>query len=471
MKKLLAILLLLVCLLTQAAASYSLHLGAGNDRWGLGLVRNDDDQLSYSLKAELEAEQWFMRLDVDGITNRGWREGWRVSDSSVSADVSGFFSGRLDYARFSAGIRWKAFEAGLFSLYAEPALGIALAGNLHTAVMQNLVHSLSSRPELGLEYDWGDAVRLYLHQSLLLRSSFSVLSFEHSSLLLSLEGYAEASYGFSSSEAAAVRLSLDELFSFSLGYQLSQSWSGSATMGLYNEFIKGWYYDFRLNSGLLSLEYTTFLKSNFGYGTIMVDVLGLLDERRWQQENLSLLWGKSFLLGKSYNQLALELPLRAGLALTAGLRSDTGKQYDTAGYPCPRITRNYLMALLGIRYSHPIEALDEWLTPSVSLSAGVFRWQYDRLYNMDAEGVWDTPSAAIGPLYSFILDLEAGLALLPPDLIISGSCNLQIRLSAGLLLLADPTVTTASYWNVSDYLLLGCLIPHYGLALELGFDL
>lgn len=464
--------LLLLVLLSISASPWTpdaLLLGAGNDRWGLGLVRNDDDQLSYSVNAELSAPMWFLSLEIDGITNRGWREGWSVSDSTINADSSGFFSGRIDYASLLAGLRLSAFEGSHYSLFLEPGLGVSLAGDLYSDAVQNLIHRLSDRPELVLSYDF-TGLRPYLYQSLLLRNSLKVAELENSALMLSLDGFAEASYGFTSTEKVSLELSFgssEELLSFSFGYQLNQSCSDSATMSLYSEFINGWYYDLMIKAGALRLEYHTFLKSNFGYGSISVDALSLFSDSRWKQSDLTLHYGKSWMLSRSFNVLSLEVPLKQGLSLAVAMKSDTGKQYDNPDYPDVRLTRNNLLALAGVRYSYELEAIDCWVTPSAKLSAGVLRLQYHELYNMDSTSVASVPYESIGPRYSFVLDGEVSLTILPPGLLRSGSADMQLTLACGLLFLAEPAVLSAAYWDVSD----SSLVPHYDLLLSIGFDL
>ncbi len=56
------------------------YLYTGNDLFNYGISRNDDDQLSYSFDFQVEAPLWFMRFNANGITNRGWRDGWDMTD-------------------------------------------------------------------------------------------------------------------------------------------------------------------------------------------------------------------------------------------------------------------------------------------------------------------------------------------------------------------------------------------------------
>lgn len=494
MKKIRSILLLLLVLLPVFAdnpwAVNSIKLGLGNDKWAYGLSRNDDDQLSYSEHLAIESDRWFIRADLDGITNRGWRTGWDIMDPTVQdLDYQNhFYHGRIDYALLNAGFKWNAFSLRFFNIYIEPSFGVAAAGYMHFDYLQNLIHKISKIHPVDLPYDWGTALKFYPYQSLLVSNNFHIYNFEKSFLSLGIDAYAEASYGFSSSEHILGRLSLQNEYSTylsaSIGYMASQSWTDSSTMELYNRYINGPFAEVIINAGFVSVDYYTFLRNHFGYGRFTVDVMKIFEPSTWVQSDVFYSLGISRMLNITFNETEVGVPvLDTGLSVilknryVAGYPIDSAYEESSDPSHAARLKRAFTSATLGVKYAYPISALKNWLTPYAELSAGMAYWRHDYLFNMNntfGEGDYDlgVPSISTTPAYSFIIDAEIGLTLLPEGVIRMGNTTLQISAFAGAFWVVNSsslTDETYGYFSSSE-LLWGCIIPRFGALASFGFD-
>ncbi len=103
------ILVNLCCIFASSSpwAVKSVNLALGNDKRTYGLSRNDDDQLSFSEHVAIEAQSWYLRANLKGITNRGWKTGWDIRDESISdTSEDDFYSGRLDVTEIRFGLNY-----------------------------------------------------------------------------------------------------------------------------------------------------------------------------------------------------------------------------------------------------------------------------------------------------------------------------------------------------------------------------
>lgn len=487
------LLLLLLAVLPLSAANPwavdSIKLGLGNDKWAYGLSRNDDDQLSYSEHVAIEAERWFLRMDLDGITNRGWRTGWSIYDPAVTDfNLNDFYHGRIDYALINAGLKWDVVFPRLLDIHIEPSIGVAAAGYMHFDFLQNMLHKLTHIHPVELPYDWDNGLYFYPYQSLLISNSLHIHDFEKSFLALGVDLFAEASYGFSSSEHVTGRVSLQNeastYLSLSIGYMASQSWSASSTMELYNRYINGPFAEILINAGFISVDYYTFLSNHFGYGRFTVDVMKIFEPSTWVQSDVSYAMGFSRMLGITFNESEVGFPiLDSGFSLVlknryvAGYPIDSAFEQGSVLSSAARLKRAFTSATVGVKYEYPLQALKKWVAPYGALSAGMAYWRQDYLFNMNyifEEGNEDigVPSISTNPVYNFIIDAEVGLSLMPEGFIRMGNTTLRLSVFAGAFWVVNSSSLTDpwyGYYEASE-LLWGCIVPRFGALASFGFD-
>ncbi len=482
------VLLLSAALLTASAsdnpwAISRVRLGLGNDKWAYGFSRNDDDQLSYSEHIAVESDRWFIRMDFDGITNRGWKRGWDIRDwSKMDEPAESFYNGRLDVAELKAGLRISAFDSDYFSFSISPETGLFLAGYMGFDFLQNTIHKISHIHLVDLPYDWRD-VRVYGYLGADTVSSVKALRLEKSYLSISLDVGAYSAIGFQSTENASLRLSLQndysEFLSVSFGWKWVQEHSPSDTMELYGRYINGPYYSFCIDTGILSLRYFTELTNHFGYAVYSVDAMSFFRKSTWQENDFIYSTGISRMIGMNFNELELELPFTDHLSgvfknrYVAGYPLDPKNEASADPKESGRMKKAYSGYTIGAKYRYPIEAIGSYITPYGEISIGLMDWNISYLVNMIA----GMPIPAVDGLmhsYSFLADAELGLAFLPERLLTAGQSSICFSAFAGLSYVTGREIVTA-YRYISEnheegYRLSDSFLFRFGAMIRIGFD-
>ncbi len=407
----------------------SVKLGLGNDKYAYGLSRNDDDQLSYSEHVYLSADRWFFQVDLDGITNRGWKEGWDIKDSSKEDDGK-LITGRLDVTEVKAGLNFD-FDGKLFSFRLSPKTGFFLSGYTGYDFFQNTIHKMYKIHEVDLPYDYRD-VRFHYYLGGSAAAYTNIYNLGESKLAFSLSGDVYHAFNFESGEKINAKLTLyndfSEILSVTAGWNWVQEHNSSYTMDLYARYINGPYAAYTINTGFFAINYFTELTNHFGYGILSFDVMSLFNPTTWKENNIYFSLGFTNMMGLTYCDQELNYPIVENLSLVFKNRYVAGypinKEFELESIPTTtaRIKQGHSMNTLGLEYEWPIDALKGWLTPYVSLSLGYMRWDLTFLTNM-LEGI-SFPSFSFGysndnqgPDYSFVVDTEAGITLIPEGLI------------------------------------------------------
>ncbi len=130
----------------------------------------------------------------------------------------------------------------------------------------------------------------------------------------------------------------------------------------------------------------------------------------------------------------------------------------------------YSAYTLGAKYRYSF--LNGYLTPYVSMSLGFMKWNLTFLLNMQRESIW--PSYDMGTDFSFALDAEVGLTILPEGLIKADSSTISFTVFTGLSYVTGDFVSTYRHVtsdedlesNIKDNFLF-----RYGAMIRIGFDL
>lgn len=469
---------------TNPWALKSIQLGLGNDKWAYGLSRNDDDQLSYSEHVAISGDRWFFNANLDGITNRGWKTGWDIRNENIEDwEDDSFYNGRIDVTELIAGYRWTPYKSKLLSLDIVPETGLVLAGNMHFEVLQNLIHKISKIHEVSLPYDFDD-VKPYYYLGASTSARLHAYKFEKSEFDIAFNAKVNSAICFESAEDISIKLALEngynDFVSFSFGYKWVQEHNSSPTMELYSRYLNSPYFSYTINTGLLSLRYFSELTNHFGYAIYSVDVMSLMRHPVWTKSDVYYSTGISFLNKMAFSEQELEVYLTphwsgilknryvAGYPVDKAYEKSADLTYDA------RYKQSYSAYTIGAKYRYSF--LNGYLTPYVSMSLGFMKWNVTILLNMLRDSIW--PSMDLGTDFSFALDAELGLTILPEGLIKADSSTIAFTVFTGLSYVTGDFVSDYRYnygesdpidgpvHNIKDNFLF-----RYGAMIRIGFDL
>lgn len=474
----------------------SFKFGLGNDKYAYGLSRNDDDQLSYSEHFTIAAERWYAQVDLDGITNRGWKTGWDIKDSSkIDNNEDDFYNGRIDLTEVKIGYNYTHDFPSLFSLRVSPETGFFLSGYTGYDFFQNTVHKISKIQTVHLPYDRDDITfSYYLGLDVELYTNFYKL--ESSTLALSLGGKVYHAFGFESGEKINSTLTLyndySEILALTLGMNWTQEHNSSPTMELYSRYINSPYAGYTINTGFFALNYYTELTNHFGYAVLSFDFMSLFHPTIWKENDVYFSMGFCNMMGLTYCDQELNWPIGNNLSIVfknryvAGYPVSKGFEKNADLSKIPRIKQGHSMNTIGLEYEIVIPALKNWLTPYVSLSLGYMRWDITMLVNMIKSSI--NPSYTLGfrnndngPDYSFVVDAEAGLTIIPEGLVSFNSTSFTLSVFGGCAFVTGEHV--AGYRKVAETRdetklnegdssdIRNNFLPRWGLTLNFGFDI
>lgn len=500
MKKILSCVLVILILVSSLSASSegeewalsSVKLSIGNDKYAYGLSRNDDDQLSYSEHISLSGERWYVKANLKGITNRGWKKGWDIrNDDVLDDDESHFYHGRLDVTEIMAGLNYSFVLSDRFNVTLSPETGFFLSGYTGYDYLQNLIHRIAKIHRVDLPYDYSD-VRFHYYLGAESNLYWNIASLKSSSLSLVLGASASSAFGFESSEKLTATLTVQndysEILALTFGWNWTREHNASATMELYSRYTSGPYAAYRINTGLFTLDYFTELGNHFGYAVLSADIMSFFHPTLWQENNFYLSMGFAKMIGLKFQEQELNWPLSERWSVVLKNRYVAGYPTDSTGELVEkpdrtiRVKQGHVMDTLGLEFSYPVAALDNWVTPYVSLSLGYMRWDLTILSNMIEAISFPSMNFRYGEGsgkydHSFVCDIEGGVTLIPEGLISFNSCSLTLSLFFGLSYVTGDFVSyyrlTAENRSVAEESIdwKDNFIPRWGLTLNFGFDI
>ena len=471
--------ILIVLMMSSAVAAGDISLSFGNDKYSFGLSRNDDDNLSFLECVRAEWENWHVSADISGYTNRGWKTGWSAEDSAVEdSDSSHFYSGRLDTVSLSAGFDVLC-DVPPFSFSLIPEAGIILSGNLSQAWVQNAFHTVSGVRTLELDYDYAD-MRIHPLMELEGKVSYSPFSF----FSVSLETKGRYACGFEADADVSLSLSAvkngKDVFSVFSGWRWRRNLSSSDTMALYTEYVRGPYAGLSFDYGFFTASYMTELENHFGYGILTFHPLEFFVSSGWEKSDILFTTGFSRLVGIMFQEQDVEIPLSGSLSFLLRNRYIAGYpiswERDSTYNPQTdgRIKQGYVMNTAGLSYSFSL--LSGWLRPYVSVSLGYMKWNVTELRNMmPSSSVPSLPYVSDGADYSFVIDAETGVRIIPDGLLSFSDVSVSVIPTLGVSFVTGDFVSL--YRNVSEKRgekeksPMDKFLFHWGILISFGLDL
>ncbi len=500
-KKACGILILLFTLASLFAARggdwalSSLKLGLGNDKYTYGISRNDDDQLSYSEHIMLSGEKWYVKANLNGITNRGWRTGWDISDDDVAdTDLGHFRHGRLDVTEVMAGYNWTHEFSSLFSMKLSPETGFFLSGYTGYDFFQNTVHKILSIHTVSLPYDY-TGVRFHPYLGGNATGFFSLFDLDSSSFGIAAETDAYHAWGFetslNASVTAAVIRDYRKILSFELGWKRVWEHNESYSMDLYSRYVTGPYLGFTIDTGFFCVNYFAELENHFGYAVLSFDVMSLILPSTWKESRFFLSMGFSRMTGLQFQEQQLRCPIDGKWSVVLKNRYVAGRPVDAKAELLEkpeeniRLKQDHAMTTIGLSYSCPVGKTEDWVSVYASCGIGFMKWNITALLNMNT--IFPYPSMSFSPVegnrggkdYSFVADIEAGVTVIPEGLVTFNACSLSVSVFAGLSYVTGSFVSDYRYYAVNRTLIredenrswTDSFLPRWGLMFDFGFDI
>lgn len=467
----------------------------GNDKWTVGgLSYNWDDQLSYSEHLYIRAPSWSFAIDWNGITNRGWQEGWDINDYSKPGDGNRI-QGRYDELQMYFGFPADLIDNDKLWLWINPEFGVSIAGNQSHDIIQNFSHDfLNKVAAVDLPYEIeGNNVYPLVRSELELGYVFKEYDMAYLFSSIRLKDYYTIGFGKTNSFMAIVGLTgeYDDMFTVGLGYSWNEAQSGWKTQELYYDYINGLTLSMMVDTGLFSLNYTTALSHNIGYGTLCLDILSIPREETWEETDIAYSIGMVFQLNNTFFTNEISLPIKGSrweLYLSdryfSGDPSFKGWELDLDHDKAPRYKRSYNAVFLGGKYNFELLRKDSLIQPFAKVGLGLMKWEIRTVSNMqtvttvhnpetgEKEEVVNKIHSTISPtLTSACADIEFGISCLRPGIIVSSNSTFQISVFTGVTAIHNP-MQIQDYLETytEDGLRISRFIPRWGFALEMDFD-
>ncbi len=325
-----SILLLPLFVSALTADDIRILIGTGNDKFSMGISKNDDDWMTFDFPVLVQAGPFSFEVDPIAYTDRA--AGTRYDQLSIDA---------------SWAFRWNVLDR--IALKAKPVLGLDYIGNLNLEVIQNWNHARSGVRQVSLRYP-DDGVAY---------PTFGL----------------RASLGYEFSDVSDVSLNLfpryeKGTFSFDAGISVQY-------MGIKLGVAYPWRVEATVDAGIASFSYWKDLSSTFGYGTIMLDVMGFFRKSTWRHSDAVLSIGAESLQSFVFLSNTLSVPVYDRISLTLLNRYTSGFPINRDLDEHERVQRNHTQLALGCSY----EILDfHGYKPYVGLSGGLAVWQMDQIF-------------------------------------------------------------------------------------------
>ena len=474
------------------------YLYTGNDLFNFGISRNDDDQQSYSFDLQVEAPLWYVRFNANGITNRGWRDGWDPNDyTKPHSPGAPVIRGRYDSLETVFGLKLKPVEED-FYLHLYPEAGFALTGDYGWEWGQNVIHRMMGIHEVSLPYDDAGEKDVSPMLGLRVNSGYKFFRFSRTNLIGEIEYSTKNILGFQTENQILGRISIStethDLLGFHFGYMYAAALGEpSYTQDLYVRYLNGWRAGFTIDTGILFLKYTGTPETNYGYGYLGFNVMGFFKPATWEESDAFMRFSQASFYDRYYNIISVGIPVSDSLDVmirNSYLGGDPVSPKQEAAEDLNkylRFKRDYSFFALGARFDFP-SFLYGYVTPYAELSGGLQIFRLWLLFNqLDDEylGIDDTPCDLLDFMdnYFGLLSLEAGLTVLPEDLLVFQDTSFQLEIFGGLnVILGGKTDEITFYrylhkfWEDITYPIddkgpAARFIPYFGFGAKIGFDL
>ncbi len=448
-------------------------VGSGNDMWTEGFSRNDDDQLSYSLFTLLDFDELELSLELAGITNRGYKNGWMPGKSIPSENQ--FYSGRIDNALLKA-CKTSIYNNKSLALSFKLELGALLAGNIGLDKLQNGSHDSLKVHSVNLEYDT-NSIFPYPYLGAEFGLGLNLLSFGFSNLYLSLFANGNSAINLNHSSSIGGGFHITRSGKSIIGIEISKtrtiSDSSFPTQKLFEAYENGARLFHFIDTGLLYLSHEAFTTTGYGFTRVAMNLLPNESGFEFISSDLNVSLGVSYFLENDLWTIRLSKPFkRQPLSLFIENRNISGYPVDSQAELSSdlslvgRTKKAYNMWLFGAQYSIDLKYIEAY--SALSIGFGQFKI-YKLLNSIPGSSI---PFVNLEEILAFTSDFSVGVILLPQDLIINGYSSYRVRIEAGCTFVyGDGLEGLFKSYDEKAYEKLGVFNPKLTVMLEIGMDL
>lgn len=474
-------------------------LSNGNDMYSYGISRNDDDQLSYSFDLQVEAPLWHFKFDANGFTNRGWRDGWDVRNPNVRyTPGASVIRGRYDSLESVIGLKLRPVEDD-FYVHIYPEVGFALVGDYGWEWGQNIIHRIANIHEVELPYDNDGAKHVFAMLNGRANVGYKLFRFPITSLIAEVEASTKNTLGYITENQVLARLSVStkthDILGVHFGYMYAASTGDvpSYTRDLYVRYVNGMRFGFTIDTGIVSLKYTSTMSSGYGYGYVGIDVMGFFRPKVWEHTDMYTRVANVSLYDRTMHYISVGIPAFGHFDVIAKNSNAGGdpispKEEQTADLnKNERNKRDYSFTAFGLRYNFQSVANGN-IAPYIELTAGIQIFKLYELRNQVDDDVmesmgWVYPSRMWDlKNYFGLVNLEAGVTVLPDNAVIFGDTSLQLDFFGGMNMVIGGEPAEIWFYRYFDKIWEGSyyptdwgfktrLFPYFGLGVKFGFDL
>lgn len=430
-----------------------------NDKFSYGLSQNRDDQLTATTELHFILPCLFFDIYDNSITNRGYK--------TKQSDPLTFSSGRYDELLLKVGTNINIFNTPTFDFIFTPQAGFLILGNFGMESAQNLNHKMSCVDKVVLEYEHFEKP---LAPVLNAAASFAYKYSDFLKLQLDLCTYNSIFYATGQNIQANMTLGKKSLFNMFAGYKWNQLHNNSPSLKAYKNATSGFNYGFNLDTGLIRLDYITYIQSKNGIGSICFDFMNLKNHN-WEQTDLSLYSGFSFLINTEFLETQLESKFYNNFSVYLNNKYVSGFKTNKVNPSEYRFERDYTITTVGLKYEQPLAFLQNWITPYIELGTGVARFGIEKLayhihnenrfsYKYDTKNFWQ-------------LEANIGLDIIPQGFLNYGNAAYSFTIFAGSIFIPEHANATKQIKQDSyrtDKWKLNAFEFKYGFAVHMGVD-
>lgn len=473
-KKIISLSLIIVLIIPLWANKIDrILLGTGNDMWTMGLSRNDDDQLSYSAFVLLEFKNAYISADFQGITNRGYKNGWQPGKSTFSNEP--LYSGRYDSIPISFGVNNTTYFDHL-SLNTSLEIGLLLAGKLGLDFFQNNSHDVLRIHGVSLKYDTDNFNGYFITKT---GNTLNLKIYGFDDTTLNIGAYFNYSLAFHFQESISIGSGFyasknnKNILGVQIGYQVASSFSALPTQQLYAKYLNGAKTNFFFDTGLIFVSYEAYPNTGYGYTKVAMNFLPNDQGFLWHKSDIYLGLGMSYFMQNSLWTLRCRMPLNPSISIffenrnISGYATDENAELKSNLSTDGRSKKGYNFFLLGIEYRLKQNLFEVYS----NISIGIFNFKYYKLLNTISTST--IPYEDIGSGTLFATDFAVGTTLFPEDLIINGYSSYRLSIEAGATILynAKDDLYLMNKYDRDAKNKLGTILPKLTVLLEIGLDL
>ena len=438
---------------------FRFFIATTNDKFSYGISENKDDQLTASNEIHLFFPYLFLDLNLNGITNRGFK--------SNMLDSSTFESGRYDEIIAKTGVSINLLNTSGFEIDFVPEIGFCLLGNFGMEFEQNLNHKSGTIDAVILEYEKFEKPFYPLINSKLVFSHEPV-----DFLKTQLSFSANNIFDYATEQNISINGILGNKTRLNIfaGYTWNQTQNSSSTLKSYKNVTEGFNYGFNLDTGLVKLDFINYEKTKYGLGAINVDFINL-SKHNWKKSDIHFLTGITNFINTEFLENQIQLDFTENLSFYFSNKFVSGFKSNKINPSEYRYERDYVINTLGVKYEHPLSFIKNWLTPYIELGTGTASFKVQKLANHLPSSTYD--SYEYDSKLFFQMELNVGFDIIPEGMLNFGNSSYQVTVFMGTIFIPDYKNATEQIkkdtyrkdsWSLNPFEF------RYGFAVHFGLD-